>query len=184
MLIKTTMDTLSGRIVYILAVLLCLHRSCKGQNDPTFSNIPNTISVNENAAVGSSIYRITATDSDNGDTLNYTLSSSPTFTIDSSTGDIELISALDYESSTKVYALTITAMDQTSRTATVTVTFSVADINDNAPTCSKTIIYASADENSPLGTSVYSLTCSDKDSSTNSNNVLVYSITPANNYFR
>ncbi|KAI8782077.1 protocadherin Fat 4 [Biomphalaria glabrata] len=182
MLIKTTMDTLSGRIVYILAVLLCLHRSCKGQNTaPIFSNTPDTKSVNENVAVGTSIYSNTATDS--GDTLIYTLSSSPTFDIDSNTGDIKLISALDYESSTKVYVLTITATDQGSLSATATVTFSVADINDNAPTCSKTIIYASADENSPSGTSVYSLTCSDKDSSTNNNNVLVYSITNANSNF-
>ena len=100
-------------------------------NAPMFTEGASTTrTVAENTASGTNIGgAITATDPDN-DTLTYTLSGTDaaSFSISSSTGQLQTKSALDYETKT-VYTVTITVSDG-SLTDTITVTISVTDINE------------------------------------------------------
>ena len=101
---------------------------------PTFTEGTSTTrTVAENTASRVNIgAAITATDTDN-DTLTYTLSGTDaaSFSINSSTGQLQTKSALDYETKT-AYTVTITVSDG-SLTDTITVTINVTDI-DEAPT--------------------------------------------------
>ena len=101
---------------------------------PTFTEGASTTrAVAENTAPGVNIgAAITATDADN-DTLTYTLSGTDaaSFSINSSTGQLQTKSALDYETKT-TYTATVTVSDG-SLTDTITVTINVTDV-DEAPT--------------------------------------------------
>ena len=69
-----------------------------------------TLSVDENAAIGSNVGgAITATDAD-GDALTYALSGSDAFAIGASSGQITVAGALDYET-TPSHSLTVTVSD-------------------------------------------------------------------------
>lgn len=59
-----------------------------GNDSPIFINAPYTASVVENCAVGSTVYKVTATDEDSGNSLTYSLSgtNSGHFSIGSATG--------------------------------------------------------------------------------------------------
>ena len=101
---------------------------------PTFTEGASTTrAVAENTAPGVNIgAAITAMDADN-DTLTYTLSGTDaaSFSINSSTGQLQTKSALDYETKT-TYTVTVTVSDG-SLTDTITVTINVTDV-DEAPT--------------------------------------------------
>ncbi len=100
---------------------------------PVFTDDTSTTrSIAENTAAGVNIgAAIAATDADN-DTLTYTLggTDAASFSINSSTGQLQTKSALDYETKT-VYTVTITVSDG-SLTDTITVTINVTDIDDTA----------------------------------------------------
>jgi len=69
--------------------------------DPTWTNLHAAVSLSENSATGTSIYRIEATDSD-GDTLSYTqISGTSEFQLDGQ--DVKTILSPDYESGTLIY---------------------------------------------------------------------------------
>ena len=88
--------------------------------------------IAENAATGVNIgAAITATDADN-DTLTYTLSGtdSAAFNIESTTGQLQTQSALDYETKS-IYTVTITVSDGT-LTDTITVTINVTNIDETS----------------------------------------------------
>ena len=107
--------------------------SAPGNGAPIFTEGASTTrAVAENTASGVNIgAAIAATDPDN-DTLTYTLSGTDaaSFSINSSTGQLQTKSALDYETKT-AYTITITVSDG-SLTDTITVTINVTDI-DEAP---------------------------------------------------
>ena len=86
--------------------------------------------IAENAATGVNIgAAITATDADN-DTLTYTLSGtdSAAFNIESTTGQLQTQSALDYETKS-IYTITITVSDGT---LTDTITINVTNIDETS----------------------------------------------------
>ena len=98
---------------------------------PMFTDGSSTTrSIAENTAAGVSIgTAITATDTNN-DILTYTLSGTEAsaFSIDSSTGQLQTKSALDYETK-RSYIVTITVSDGT-LTDTISVTINVTDIDE------------------------------------------------------
>ena len=98
---------------------------------PMFTDGTSTTrSIAENTAAGVSIgTAITATDTNN-DILTYTLSGTEAsaFSIDSSTGQLQTKSALDYETK-RSYIVTITVSDGT-LTDTTSVTINVTDIDE------------------------------------------------------
>ncbi len=113
-------------------------------NAPVFSidNPPHSLPENSSAgAISGAVAR--ATDAD-GDTVTYTLLNVPTvngsalFSIDSSSGQVSLTAAgaaaIDYESGTKSYSLTVQASDGlAAHNKTATVTVNLTNINDNSP---------------------------------------------------
>ena len=103
----------------------------KANNAPVFTSQDTTASVVENSGDGTDVVTITATDSDAGDTITYSLdaTSDKVFDIDSNgaiTVQVESGSALNHEG-TSSYAATVTATDSSNATATHGVTISVTD---------------------------------------------------------
>ena len=92
-----------------------------------------TRTIAENTAANTNIgTAIAATDTDNGDTLTYTLSGTDaaSFSIVSTTGQLQTKAALDYETKTS-YAVTITVSDGSGGSDSITVTINVTDVNEN-----------------------------------------------------
>ncbi|RKU05536.1 hypothetical protein C6503_27085 [Candidatus Poribacteria bacterium] len=91
-----------------------------------------TRSVAENTAAGENIGEpVTATDPEN-DTLTYTLSGTDaaSFSIISTTGQLQTRAALDYERLPNAYSVTVSASDDNGGSDSITVTISVTDAND------------------------------------------------------
>ncbi|XP_078597383.1 protocadherin Fat 4-like [Branchiostoma floridae x Branchiostoma japonicum] len=159
--------------------------------NPEFSpsTTPNA-SIDEDATVGTTIAVVTATDGDQGShgEVSYAITGtdpgplSEHFSIDPTSGEIQLVSQVDYDTmgGSKVVTVTVQAVDGGSgadqRSASTTVNVTVNDVNDNNPGCAENLLVVQVDEDANNGTTVATLNCSDVDSGTN----LSYSITAGN----
>ena len=87
----------------------------------------------EDIEIGSTVVKVTASDSDIGDVLTYRMAfeDSDEFHIDKSSGALILKSALDYETKQRHEIIVEVTDDLHVVTATVIVT--ISDVNDNAP---------------------------------------------------
>ena len=101
-------------------------------NPPSFATLSTTREIAEdarpNATVGAAV---TATDTDPGDVLTYTLTGSSPFTIDSSNGRIRVAAdaMLDHETGPS-HIVSVTASDSSNATASITVTINVTNVNE------------------------------------------------------
>ena len=114
--------TASARITVTITVVL--------NNPPTFTGTGTSRSVVESQPAGTNVGSpVTATDTDQGDTLTYTLGGvdAAAFTIVPSTGQIQTATVLDQETRSR-YAVTVTANDGTADSAPFTVTITVTDV--------------------------------------------------------
>ncbi|XP_036445151.1 protocadherin Fat 4 [Colossoma macropomum] len=150
-------------------------------NPPAFDLDQYQTSVFEDAAIGSSVLQITASDQDEGANadIRYFLDEGTPFQIDPKAGTIIIKEALDYEVK-KEYSLTIHAVDNgvPSLSGRTEATIKLLDVNDNDPVVKfryfpTTSKFASVDENAQIGTVVALLTVSDSDSSTANGNISV-----------
>ncbi|XP_046896500.1 protocadherin Fat 4 [Hypomesus transpacificus] len=150
-------------------------------NPPIFDNDQYQTSVFEDAAVGSSVLQITASDQDEGANadIRYFLDEGTPFQIDPKAGTIIIKESLDYESK-KEYSLTIHATDSgvPSLSGRAEAIIKLLDVNDNDPVVKfryfpTTSKFASVDENAQIGTVVALLTVSDSDSPTANGNISV-----------
>uniref|UniRef100_A0A4W5JBD6 Protocadherin Fat 4 n=1 Tax=Hucho hucho TaxID=62062 RepID=A0A4W5JBD6_9TELE len=150
-------------------------------NPPMFDHDQYQTSVFEDAAVGSSVLQITASDRDEGANadIGYFLDEGTPFQIDPKAGTIIIKERLDYERK-KEYSLTIHAMDNgvPSLSGRSEATIKLLDVNDNDPVVKfryfpTTSKFASVDENAQIGTVVALLTVSDSDSPTANGNISV-----------
>ncbi|XP_029134897.2 protocadherin alpha-2 isoform X12 [Labrus bergylta] len=145
-------------------------------NIPTFSKTLYKVSVQENAARGTVVIMLNATDLDEGmnGKLVYSLikrgntDRSSTFDINSETGEITVRGTLDYEE-TPAYEVRVQAKDQgtSPRSAHAKLLIEIIDVNDNAPEISVTSLMTPVKEDSELGTIVALVTVSDKDGGNN-----------------
>jgi VCBS repeat-containing protein len=88
--------------------------------------------VDENTAGGFSVGIVAASDEDAGDSLSYSITAgneTGVFAINSSTGEITVEGALDYET-TSQYSLVLRVEDSGTLTDTATVTVAVRDVNE------------------------------------------------------
>ena len=143
--------------------------------DPTFdTGHSTTISVAENTASGTSIgSAYTATDSDSGDTLTYTLSGTDmsSFSIVSTSGQLQTSAALDYETTTS-YSVTVGVRDSknadgdpdTADDDTIDVTINVTNVNE-APTIDSGPTTASSPENTATTAAIATYAATDPDAS-------------------
>ncbi|XP_066445312.1 protocadherin gamma-B1-like [Eleutherodactylus coqui] len=143
-------------------------------NLPMFNQDIYQIRLHENAAIGSLVIRLLATDEDEGSNaeITYSFSHIPDdacqlFTIDSLNGDITVLGNLDYETS-DIYEMTVEAKDGGGHVTHCTVSIQVIDVNDNAPDITITSLLASIPEDSPAGTVIALLNVRDSDSGMNS----------------
>ena len=99
---------------------------------PEFDSATTTMSVDENTAAGENIGDpVAAMDADAGDTVTYTLGGTDmaSFAIDSATGQLMTMAALDFETKAS-YSVDVTATDPSGLSATVMVTINVNDVNE------------------------------------------------------
>ncbi|XP_043934458.1 cadherin EGF LAG seven-pass G-type receptor 3 isoform X2 [Protopterus annectens] len=146
----------------------------ENDNVPQFSEKRYIVQIREDIRPHSDILTVTATDldKDNNALVHYNIISGNSrgqFSIDSVTGEIQVVVPLDFETE-REYALRIRAQDAgrpplSNNTGMVSV--QVVDINDNAPIFVSTPFQVSVLENAPLGHSVIHIQAVDADSGEN-----------------
>uniref|UniRef100_A0A672L0T8 Cadherin-related family member 1-like n=1 Tax=Sinocyclocheilus grahami TaxID=75366 RepID=A0A672L0T8_SINGR len=154
---------------------------------PEFLDLPLVVDVPEDAASGSSIYRVQAVDRDlgSGGSVTYYLQSTPStkFTIDGHSGALRIRSgeSLDYEVS-RTHFVTVVAKDGGGKyhgkyqvmTSTAIITINVLDTQDSPPVFVATPYFGFVYEVSVPGSEIF--TVSAKDGDQNNPNTMHYSI--------
>uniref|UniRef100_A0AAQ4RB10 Cadherin EGF LAG seven-pass G-type receptor 2 n=1 Tax=Gasterosteus aculeatus aculeatus TaxID=481459 RepID=A0AAQ4RB10_GASAC len=144
-------------------------------NAPQFSEKRYVVQVPEDMTPNTEILQVTATDRDRGSNavVHFSIMSGNTrgqFYIDAQTGNMDLVSHLDYEAN-KEYTLRIRAQDggrPPLSNISGLVTVQVLDVNDNAPIFVSTPFQATVLENVPPGYSIIHIQAVDADSGNNS----------------
>eukprot|EP00061_Rhincodon_typus_P018534 g47745.t1 len=145
-------------------------------NAPIFPQSVYRVSVLENAAAGTQVIKLNATDLDGGPNgaIAYSLSSYNSaktrekFSVDSKTGEIKVRAKLDYEEYT-VFEINIKAVDGGfhSMSGHCDVLVNIIDVNDNPPEVTLTTLTSTLSEDAPVGTVVALFSATDKDSGIN-----------------
>nr|XP_020447287.1 protocadherin Fat 4-like [Monopterus albus] len=146
-------------------------------NAPSFASSEKRIEISESAITGSKFLLEKAVDADIGANGLQTYSLNPTnnFALKlenqadgSKKVEMVLQKPLDREHQEQI-SLLLTALDggQPRMSGTMQITVIVLDVNDNAPVFTKSLYKATITENSPRGTSVITVSASDKDGGSN-----------------
>ncbi|NXM42182.1 PCDGA protein, partial [Gymnorhina tibicen] len=142
-------------------------------NAPVFSQAEYTVRVPEDIPVGSILVTVTATDADEGlnGHVKYSMKkatdiASDIFHLDTETGAIKLLRALDFEEDDS-YILEVQAHDSGALFDTTKVAITVTDVNDNAPALTVSSKLNEISEDAPPGTVVALLHVQDRDSGAN-----------------
>ncbi|XP_075337481.1 protocadherin alpha-8-like isoform X20 [Odontesthes bonariensis] len=145
-------------------------------NVPIFSKDVYSVTLSENAAVGTTVIEVNATDLDdgpNGDVM-YSFSNSVNqnilnlFDINLLTGELTVKDLIDYEEKDR-YEIEIEASDKglAPLTTEKSVIITIVDVNDNAPEIDITSFSSSVPEDSRPGTTVALISVNDLDSGLN-----------------
>ncbi|XP_044220378.1 protocadherin gamma-A3-like [Thunnus albacares] len=142
-------------------------------NSPIFNQSVYKTTVMENAARGTYIVTVNATDADSGSNglIYYSISKMQgdidnIFEIDKTTGVIFLSGHIDYEKAKK-YEIRIEATDQGALTDSSKVIVEVIDANDNPPIINVMSFTSPVSEDSPPGTTIGIINVKDLDSGDN-----------------
>ncbi|KAJ1161300.1 hypothetical protein NDU88_001787 [Pleurodeles waltl] len=140
---------------------------------PVFNSTSYTFNISELSPPNSKVGQVYATDKDYpfiGITYSIefggsTLGSNNIFWIDPSTGNIQLITYADYETTPK-YVLLVQVADPDSKVSTATVTVNILEANDEKPICVPNSYSLSVPVTQAIGTNIQSfkLSCIDRDS--------------------
>uniref|UniRef100_A0A672FM17 Cadherin domain-containing protein n=1 Tax=Salarias fasciatus TaxID=181472 RepID=A0A672FM17_SALFA len=145
-------------------------------NRPIFSQEMYQIEIQENVPIGTSLFKINATDPDEGTNgeIEYSLVKTlrkniyRLFELDKLTGLIKVKGLVDYEEN-DVYKLDVEASDKATppMTGESRVIIKVIDVNDNPPEIEVTSLSNTVSEDSKVGTVISLLSVTDKDSGVN-----------------
>ncbi|XP_018422224.1 PREDICTED: protocadherin alpha-5-like isoform X4 [Nanorana parkeri] len=145
-------------------------------NAPSFDQPFYQASVIENAPEGSIVFRLNATDLDQGKNaaLVYEFSNmgmeevSKIFTLNKHTGEISVNGEIDFEK-TKMYEIQVDAIDKGDHPMVghCKMLVTVVDVNDNPPDITVTSLSVPVPEDSPQGTTVAIISVHDRDSGSN-----------------
>ncbi|XP_042275503.1 protocadherin alpha-3-like [Thunnus maccoyii] len=145
-------------------------------NRPVFSKDIHTVSIDENAPIGTLVVRLNATDLDEGSNseIEYSFGKTQkkkvldTFELDSVTGEIRVKGNVDFED-TEIYRLDLQASDkgQPPWTAESRVVIKIQDVNDNKPEIEVTSLRNLVPEDSKPGTVISLISVTDRDSGVN-----------------
>ena len=124
------------------------------------------VTVAENTAVDTSVFKVIAKDTDegrNGD-LEYSLSGSSRFVMESDSGVLRVSGALDRERVDR-YVVNVTATDKGHPRLSTTqrLVIRIGDANDNDPVVEPSVYSATLTEDTPVGMSILKVTASDAD---------------------
>ncbi len=143
-------------------------------NAPVFSQPMYNTRLSENAALGTSVIKIAATDVDEGANGQITYyinhlsdNTKELFKIDENYGEISVIGQLDHEKSSS-YEMEVQAEDGGGQTGHCKVVIEIDDINDNAPVISVKSLKNQIPENIPPGSEIAVINVKDQDSGENS----------------
>jgi VCBS repeat-containing protein len=136
-------------------------------NDAPIISSASVAKVDENASVETVVYTAQATDSDATDTITYSLSGedSGLFTIDASTGVVNLNSSADFETKAS-YNINVVATDNGVGTLTDSQAVIVTVSNVNEAPVITSLASASIDENVKPDSAVYKATSTDVEGET------------------
>ncbi|XP_029917482.1 protocadherin alpha-3-like [Myripristis murdjan] len=145
-------------------------------NRPLFSQDTYTVTLYENAPIGTLVIKLNATDLDEGpnSAIEYTFGKTQkkkvydTFALDSITGEIRVKGNVDFED-TEVYRLDLQASDkgQPPWTAECRVVIKIKDVNDNKPDIEITSLSSVVPEDSKPGSVISLISVTDGDSGVN-----------------
>ncbi|XP_075959862.1 protocadherin alpha-8-like [Anarhichas minor] len=145
-------------------------------NTPVFSKDIYSVTLSENAPVGTTVVQVNATDLDEGQNgeVYYSFGNSVSnqlftlFDINTATGEILVKGLIDYEKKDK-YEIEIEASDKglAPLTTEKSVIIQIVDVNDNAPVIEFTSFSSSIPEDSRSGTTVALISVNDLDSRLN-----------------
>ncbi|XP_077387698.1 protocadherin gamma-A12-like isoform X27 [Festucalex cinctus] len=142
-------------------------------NAPVFGHDIYKASLPENAALGTVVVTVSATDADDGvnGEITYDFSriaekAKKVFSIDSKTGEIKVIGSLDFESNSK-YEMRVDAKDGYGLSSHCKVVIDITDVNDNTPFIQLKSLSNPVPENVPPGTEVGIINVQDRDSEEN-----------------
>ncbi|XP_008170058.2 protocadherin Fat 3 isoform X1 [Chrysemys picta bellii] len=142
-------------------------------NPPVFERRDYLVTVPEDTSPGTQVLAVFATSKDTGTNAEITYlirsgNEKGKFRINSKTGSISVIEALDYEMCKDFY-LRVEAKDggTPALSAVTTVNINVTDVNDNAPKFNQEAYSAVISEDASVGDSVIMLIAEDQDSPTN-----------------
>ncbi|XP_067374427.1 protocadherin beta-16-like [Channa argus] len=142
-------------------------------NAPVFNQSVYKAAVTENAAKGTHIVTVNASDIDSGlnGKVTYSFSKSKAgaadlFDIDEATGRIYVAKQIDFEKDKKI-EFRVEAKDQGGYTDSSKVEIEVIDVNDNAPVINVMSFTSHVSEDSPAGTTVGIINVKDLDSGEN-----------------
>nr|XP_029517694.1 protocadherin alpha-7-like isoform X2 [Oncorhynchus nerka] len=135
-----------------------------------------TVTIQENAPIGTPVLTINATDKDEGQNgeIEYALGRNikrkvhDTFHLNSLTGEIRAIGPVDFEEN-EFYKLTVQASDKGQPPLSVDcrVVITITDVNDNKPEIGVTSLSSMISEDSKPGTVISLISLTDKDSGNN-----------------
>ncbi|XP_062416620.1 protocadherin beta-16-like, partial [Pungitius pungitius] len=142
-------------------------------NAPCFASSETRFEISESAVIGSKFVLEKAIDADIGvnDIQSYTLNPANNFALKienqadgSKKVEMVLQKPLDREHQNQI-SLLLTALDggEPRKSGKMQITVNVLDANDNAPVFTKSVYKSTITENSPRGTSVITVSASDKD---------------------
>uniref|UniRef100_A0A8C3TX39 Cadherin domain-containing protein n=1 Tax=Catharus ustulatus TaxID=91951 RepID=A0A8C3TX39_CATUS len=142
-------------------------------NPPVFAQDRYRVSLREDAAPGSTVLNVSASDADAGNNahITYGFGKMPAkvfkkFTVDAQRGTITLQEALDFEE-TRAFSLAVEATDGGGLVAHCKVEVEVLDVNDNPPEITVLSLSSPVPEDAPAGTMVALLNVNDPDSGEN-----------------
>lgn len=171
----------STAIVYIELIRL-------NNSEPVFLGTPYSANISEDTSVGTSIFQVSANDTDplEAGELVFSLSRVPQkagqdiFKIDADNGVISLEQSLDYEL-VITYQILVTATDKHKRrpkSTSVNMTIYVLDVNDNSPQFEQTSYTFDVSENQTLGHTLILLQNKVSDKDSGSNKQLTFGVYP------
>ncbi|XP_060109592.1 protocadherin alpha-5-like isoform X7 [Heteronotia binoei] len=161
---------LSGTVQLVINVLDA------NDNPPVFNQSVYRVKLLENAANGTLVIKLNATDLDEGinKEISYFFSNNvpssftKVFSISSNTGELRVFGKVDFED-VNLYNLQVVAEDKGNfpLSGHCKVHIEVLDVNDNAPEVTVSSLSVPVPENSPPGTVVALISISDRDSGAN-----------------
>ncbi|NXX21155.1 PCDGA protein, partial [Podargus strigoides] len=142
-------------------------------NAPEFTQPIYRVTVREDAAVGSRVLQVTATDRDEGPNAEVKYSFfkiqekfDKTFTLDPESGEIQIKEKLNFEEQ-EFYELDVQARDVGGLSSHCKVLIKVSDVNNHVPEIVIMSVFSPVPEDTPLGTVIAIFNVRDRDSGTN-----------------